>query len=160
MAEHSRRRLGLGVLLQRFGYAHLPGDLGYLWHGWIIGLACGLSSVEFTVDKIPAIDIVWDAVHTFIRVPAGAILAASAFAHLSPGVRLAAHLIGGGVASVHSVPRPPPAGWEAISAGSSGRQFGQAVRAGSSGRQFGMYKEGSSAGFLMSVVGAMILFFA
>jgi hypothetical protein len=85
-------------LLQRFGYAHLPGDLDYLSHWWIIGLASSLYAVEFVADKIPAFDTVWDGFHTFIRVPAGAILAASAFAHMDPGIRIAALLVGGGVA--------------------------------------------------------------
>src|SRR5262249_38457652 len=53
---------------------------------------------EFLADKIPAVDSLWDAVHTFIRVPAGAILAAAAFADFPPSVRIAALLIGGGVA--------------------------------------------------------------
>jgi hypothetical protein len=53
-------------------------------------------------DKIPAVDSIWDAVHTFIRIPAGAVLAASAFAHFDPSVRLVALLAGGGVAlSLH-----------------------------------------------------------
>lgn len=85
-------------LLQHFGYAHLPGELGYLGHWWIIGLACGLYAVQFVADKIPVVDSAWDAIHTFIRVPAGAILAASAFSHPSPALRIAALLLGGGIA--------------------------------------------------------------
>lgn len=85
-------------LLQRFGLAHLPGDLAQLSHWWVIALAGGLYAVEFIADKIPAVDTAWHAVHTFIRVPAGAIMAASAFAHFDPAVRTAVLLIGGGVA--------------------------------------------------------------
>ena len=85
-------------LLQRFKLAHLPGDLSGLGEWWVIGLAGALYLIEFVADKIPAVDSVWDAVHTFIRIPAGAVLAASAFAHFDPSVRLAALLIGGGVA--------------------------------------------------------------
>ena len=85
-------------LLQHFGYAHLPGDLGYLANWWVIILAGSLYAIEFIADKIPAVDSVWDAVHTFIRVPAGAVLAAAAFAHFSPAVRIAAVLLGGGIA--------------------------------------------------------------
>jgi len=85
-------------LLQRFNLAHLPGDLGGLSEWWVIGLAGGLYLIEFVADKIPAVDSIWDAVHTFIRIPAGAILAASAFAHFDPTVRLAAMMVGGGVA--------------------------------------------------------------
>src|SRR5438093_13368121 len=89
--------LALG-LLQRFGLARLPGDLGYLSEGWVIGLAALLYLVEFVADKVPAVDSIWDAVHTFVRVPAGAILAASAFADFDPPVRVAALLVGGGLA--------------------------------------------------------------
>ena len=90
-------------LLQRFQLAHLPGDLAYLAHTWVLVLAGMLYAIEFIADKIPAVDSVWDMVHTFIRVPAGAILAATAFAHFDPSVRLAALLVGGGVAlSSHS----------------------------------------------------------
>lgn len=85
-------------LLQRFGLARLPGELGYLSEGWVIGLAAALYLVEFVADKIPAVDSVWDAVHTFIRVPAGAVLATSAFADFDGAVRIAALLVGGGLA--------------------------------------------------------------
>ena len=85
-------------LLQRFHLVQLPGSLDVLQHWWIIGLAGFLYMVEFAADKIPAIDSIWDAVHTFIRIPAGAVMAASAFAHFDPSVRLVALLAGGGVA--------------------------------------------------------------
>jgi len=85
-------------LLQRFHLVHLPGDLGYLSHTWIIVLAGVLYAVQFVADKIPAIDSVCDMIHTFIRVPAGAVLAATAFAHFDPAVRLIALLLGGGIA--------------------------------------------------------------
>ena len=85
-------------LLERFGLAHLPGDLGFVGKWWVILLACGLYLVEFVADKVPAVDSVWDAVHTFVRVPAGAVLASAAFAHFDPAVRVAALLLGGGVA--------------------------------------------------------------
>jgi uncharacterized membrane protein len=76
----------------------LPGDLDFIRNWWIIILAGCLYVVEFVADKIPVVDSIWDAVHTFIRVPAGAILAASAFAHFDPSVRFMALLAGGGVA--------------------------------------------------------------
>jgi len=85
-------------LLQRFHLVQLPGSLDALQQWWIIGLAGFLYIVEFAADKIPAIDSIWDAVHTFIRVPAGAVMAASALAHFDPSVRLIALLAGGGVA--------------------------------------------------------------
>lgn len=90
-------------LLQRFHLATLPGDMQYLAHTWILVLAGALYTVQFVADKIPAVDSVWDMVHTFIRVPAGAVIAASAFAHFDPKIRLMALLLGGGIAlSSHS----------------------------------------------------------
>ena len=86
-------------LLEHFGLAHLPGDLGVLGNWWVIALACALYLVEFVADKVPAVDSFWDALHTFIRIPAGAVLAAAAFANFDPGVRIAALLLGGGVAA-------------------------------------------------------------
>ena len=85
-------------LLQRFQLVRLPGDLDFIQQWWVIILAGALYLIEFAADKIPAVDSVWDAIHTFIRVPAGAVLAASAFAHFDPSVRLIALLVGGGVA--------------------------------------------------------------
>lgn len=85
-------------LLQKFQVAHLPGDLGYLGNDWVIGLAAALYLVQFVADKIPAVDSVWDVIHTFIRVPAGAVLAATAFGHFDPRVRILALLIGSGIA--------------------------------------------------------------
>lgn len=90
-------------LLQRFNLAHLPGDLSYVSHTWVLVLSGTLYAIQFIADKIPAVDSAWDMVHTFIRVPAGAILAATAFADFDPSIRLAAMLLGGGVAlSSHS----------------------------------------------------------
>jgi hypothetical protein len=85
-------------LLQRFQFVKLPGDLGYLSHPWVIGAALSLYVIEFVADKVPAVDSVWDVVHTFIRIPAGAILAVSAFAHFDPSVRILALLMGGTLA--------------------------------------------------------------
>ncbi len=85
-------------LLQRFHLVQLPGDLDFLSRWWVIGVAAVLYLVEFLADKIPIVDSVWDAIHTFIRVPAGAVLAASAFAHFDPAVRAVALLAGGTLA--------------------------------------------------------------
>jgi hypothetical protein len=85
-------------LLQRFHLVRLPGDLDFLSRWWVIGVAALLYLVEFLADKIPVVDSVWDAIHTFIRVPAGAVLAASAFAHFDPAVRAVALLAGGTLA--------------------------------------------------------------
>ncbi len=85
-------------LLQRFFGVQLPGDLGYVGHTWVLIAAGVLFTVQFIADKIPAVDSAWDMVHTFIRVPAGAVLAATAFAHFPPEIRVVALLLGGGVA--------------------------------------------------------------
>ncbi len=85
-------------LLQKFGAAHLPGGLDALDNWWIIGVAGGLYLIEFFADKIPYLDSVWDAVHTFIRVPAGAIVAYAATNQMDAGVTTAATLLGGGLA--------------------------------------------------------------
>lgn len=85
-------------LLQRFHVAHLPGDLSYLASDWVLELAAALYVLQFIADKIPAVDSVWDAIHTFIRIPAGAILAATAFGHFDPRIRFLALLAGGGIA--------------------------------------------------------------
>jgi uncharacterized membrane protein len=85
-------------LLQHFGFASLPGELRFLGEWWIIAVAGLLTLIEFVADKVPAIDSAWDAVHTFIRIPAGAVLAAAAFGHFDNRVRVLAFLLGGGIA--------------------------------------------------------------
>lgn len=91
-------------LLQKFGAAKLPGGLDVLDNWWIIGIAGGLYLIEFFADKIPYVDSVWDVVHTFIRVPAGAIVAYAATNQMDPGISIPATLIGGGLAfSSHGV---------------------------------------------------------
>lgn len=61
------------------GWVELPPGLQVLAHPWVIGAATLMFAVEFFADKIPAVDSLWDAVHTFIRIPAGAALAAGVF---------------------------------------------------------------------------------
>lgn len=85
-------------LLGRFAHLRLPGELDILTSWWIIGLAVALYLIEFVADKVPYVDSVWDAVHTFIRIPAGAVLAATAFGDFDRGVQVAAFLLGGGLA--------------------------------------------------------------
>ncbi len=85
-------------LLQKFGAAKLPGGLDALDNWWIIGVAGGLYLVEFFADKIPYVDSVWDVIHTFIRVPAGAIVAYAATNHLDSSITIPATLLGGGLA--------------------------------------------------------------
>lgn len=85
-------------LLQKFGATKLPGGLDALDNWWIIGVAGGLYAVEFFADKIPYVDSVWDVVHTFIRVPAGAIVAYAATNQLDSSITIPAALVGGGLA--------------------------------------------------------------
>ena len=85
-------------LLQHFGLASLPGELRILGQWWVIAIAGLLCLTEFAADKLPAVDSAWDAVHTFIRIPAGAVLAAAAFVHFDTRVRVLAFLLGGGIA--------------------------------------------------------------
>lgn len=85
-------------LLQRYHLAALPGNLDILGNGWVIGVAAGLYIIEFVADKVPVVDTAWDMVHTFIRVPAGAILAFAAFSGADATVQAIAMLLGGGVA--------------------------------------------------------------
>lgn len=86
----------LGLAAQA-GAIQLPPDLQILAHPAVIAIALVLYVVEFVADKTPYLDSAWDAVHTFIRVPAGAILAARAIGPVSPPLELAAVLAGGGV---------------------------------------------------------------
>src|SRR4029079_2947989 len=85
-------------LLSRFSHLRLPGELEILTSWWIIGVAGTLYVVEFVADKVPYIDSTWDVIHTFIRVPAGAVLAASAFGDFDRSIQVIALLLGGGLA--------------------------------------------------------------
>ena len=85
-------------MLQKFGATKLPGGLDVLDNWWIIGVAGGLYLIEFFADKIPYVDSVWDVVHTFIRVPAGAVVAYAATNQMEPSVFIPAALGGGGLA--------------------------------------------------------------
>ena len=86
-------------LLQRFGMVHLPAQLDVLANPVVLGIAIALFVIEFIADKIPYVDSVWDAVHTFIRPPAAAFLSYSAFAGGVPEEwRVGAALLAGGVA--------------------------------------------------------------
>lgn len=76
----------------------LPPELQLLMHPMVIGVACVMYLIEFFADKVPYIDNGWDVVHTFIRVPAGAILAARSVGTVSPALELAAILAGGTIA--------------------------------------------------------------
>jgi hypothetical protein len=87
----------LGVL-QRFGIIQLPAAMRVLANPWVLGIAGLLYAVEFLADKIPYVDTIWDAVHTFIRPPAAAVLAYAAAGSAAPEWRWGAALLAGGVA--------------------------------------------------------------
>jgi hypothetical protein len=89
--------LTLGLLSQA-GFVTLPAPLAVLDHWWVIGGLSALFIVEFVADKIPAFDLVWNALQTVVRVPAGALLAYGATAPLSPGQQMVAAVIGGTLA--------------------------------------------------------------
>lgn len=85
-------------LLARFGHLPLPPGLHVL-EGWpVIAASIALFMVEFFADKVPAFDLVWNALHTFIRVPVAALLAYAATSQLSPEKQLLAALLGAAVA--------------------------------------------------------------
>jgi hypothetical protein len=84
--------------LAHTGLLELPEPLHLLASWWIIGASVVLFAVEFFADKVPAFDLVWNALHTFIRVPVAALLAWRATAALTPGEQLAATLLGGLIA--------------------------------------------------------------
>ena len=84
--------------LGRSGTLTLPGELSVLSNTWIIVTAGLLYLVEFFADKVPYADTGWDALHTFIRVPAGALLAARALGPTNPALEVVAALAGGTVA--------------------------------------------------------------
>jgi hypothetical protein len=87
-------------LLARAGALALPSTLQPIANWWVIGVSVALFAVEFFADKIPAFDLIWNALHTFIRVPVAALLAYQAAASLTPGEQLAATLAGGAIAFV------------------------------------------------------------
>jgi hypothetical protein len=76
----------------------LPPDLQVLMHPAVIAVACIMYVIEFFADKVPYVDSGWDVLHIFIRVPAGAILAARSLGDMNPALELVALLGGGAVA--------------------------------------------------------------
>jgi hypothetical protein len=85
-------------IMQRLGLVHLPDTLQVLAHPIVLGLAGTLFIIEFIADKIPYVDSAWDAVHTFIRPPAAAVLSYSAFGNVPEEWKLGAALLAGSVA--------------------------------------------------------------
>ena len=81
------------------GWVELPGHLDVLQHPVVIAASGFMTLVEFGADKLPWLDSIWDAVHSFIRIPAGAALAALAFGDSTSAVMVAAGLLGGSLAA-------------------------------------------------------------
>lgn len=87
-------------LLARFGHLPLPPGLQLLESWPVIAASTALFGIEFFADKIPAFDLVWNALHTFIRVPVAGLLAYRATSQLSPEHQLLAALLGAAVALI------------------------------------------------------------
>jgi len=103
-------------LLAHTGVLSLPAPLHLLSSWWVIGASVALFLVEFFADKVPAFDLLWNALHTFIRIPIAALLAYGATSQLSPEKQLLATLLGGlialaahgGKTAVRAVVTPSP----------------------------------------------------
>jgi len=87
----------LAGALSWFGYLNLPDSLAVLRHPLVIGVAGVMAVAELVADKVPAFDSLWDGFQTFIRIPAGALLAAFALGDADPAWMVAAGLIGGAI---------------------------------------------------------------
>lgn len=81
------------------GHIALPAELSVLQDPLVIGAAGVMYFIEFFIDKIPGMDSMWDSIHTFIRIPAGAMLAAGAVGDVTPALEIAAGILGGGIAA-------------------------------------------------------------
>ena len=114
----------LGIMA-RLHWIVLPGNLGTLQNPWIIGVSAFLFFGELFADKIPGFDLIWNALHTFIRIPAAALMAYAASSHLTPEQQLLVTVAGGLIAAIaHSsktaarvmvTPSPEPASNIALS---------------------------------------------
>jgi hypothetical protein len=114
-------------LLAHAGWLDLPPRLHLLTSWWVIAASLVLFGIEFFADKIPAFDLLWNALHTFVRVPVAALLAYGASSQLSPETQLLATLAGGAIAlAAHGgktaariavTPSPEPVSNIALSAG-------------------------------------------
>lgn len=90
--------LTLGVMSQ-MGYVELPADLQVVGDPLVIAAAGLMYMVEFFADKIPGVDTGWDALHTLVRIPAGALLAAGAVGDVGVAAEIAAAMVGGSIAA-------------------------------------------------------------
>jgi len=90
-------------LLGFFGWVELPHGLAVLAHPYVLAAAGFMTFTEFFADKIPGLDSLWDMVHTVVRIPAGAALAASVFGADQASWAMAAALMGGTLAATSHV---------------------------------------------------------
>jgi hypothetical protein len=114
-------------LMAHAGWVDLPSGLHLLTNWWVIAASGALFAIEFFADKVPVFDLVWNALHTFVRVPVAALMAYGATSQLSPEKQLLATLAGGAIAlAAHSgktaaraavTPSPEPISNIALSAG-------------------------------------------
>jgi len=114
-------------LLERSGWVNLPPTLDPLANWWVIGASLILFSLEFFADKIPYVDLVWNVLHTFVRIPVAALLVWAATPQLSPEWQAGAAALGAGIAFIaHGgklavraavTPSPEPASNIALSLG-------------------------------------------
>jgi len=110
-------------LIEHFGLVSLPASLHLLDNWWIIGASTILFAIEFFADKIPAFDLIWNALHTFVRVPIAAVLAYAATSQLSPEKQILATAVGalialaahGGKTAVRAAVTPSPEPFSNIS---------------------------------------------
>ncbi|MCB2154490.1 DUF4126 domain-containing protein [bacterium] len=86
-------------LMSRYTGFDLPPDLMVLEHTWVIGVAGVMYCIEFVADKVPAVDSAWDTVHTFLRVPAGVVIAAMALGDVPMELQVIAGMVGGTLAA-------------------------------------------------------------
>jgi hypothetical protein len=85
-------------LLAHVHWVALPPGLETLSNWWIIGVSAVLFAAEFVADKIPGFDLIWNGLHTFIRIPVAALLAYRATTQLTPGMQLLATALGASIA--------------------------------------------------------------
>ncbi len=91
--------LALGIMGQT-GALDLPPNLEIIASPVVIIAAGIMYLVEFFADKVPGVDTGWDALHTFVRIPGGAVLAAAAVGETDPALQVAAFLLGGSLSAV------------------------------------------------------------
>jgi len=91
--------IGTLGILGTTGNIVLPENLHVLQNPLVIGAACLMYFVEFFADKTPGVDTGWDVIHSFIRIPAGVMLAAGSVGDVNPAVAIAAGILGGGISA-------------------------------------------------------------